>query len=172
LIALLIAAALPLSGQANDNPLYTMPVSELKAKIEQGPPLLFYLLATRLLKEGTRDDAAFYYYLARARYWYYQAVKKDAVSFDEKTTTDAMATVAGQAINPAIAGSVKKWKAVVDQVIAYVKVNDYQFCSRTLSETEYQNAIQKLQTLSDYIRDNADTIRKTREQNGLANEPD
>ena len=151
-------------------PLGDVPTAELIAGITKQEPAYYYLLAARLLKEGRRDDAVFWYYAGQLRWRYYALANPEKVSGSEASALmGAFHHSLGTPINEYAYGDLEKYRQTIADVIRWDEENPNEYCPKEGVQKERAEVLDGLRQLSQSTIDNADEIRKTRTANGLEN---
>ncbi len=149
-------------------PLSDISTEELIRTITERHPSEYYLLASRLFKEGRQDEAVFWYYAGQLRWRYYALANQDTVSGSEESSlVAAMHQSVGAVINEYAFGDLPKFRQTIDEVVRW----DEEHPNPQVSKENPARAevLEGLRALQQSTVDQAEDIRRTRTENGLEN---
>jgi hypothetical protein len=170
LLACAISAATPAqpsSSVAED--FNRLTADQLKAGIEGRHPAAYYVLAAKLLGDGARDEAVFWFYAGQLRYRFHLAANPGLPPSGDPALFASFSEVIGQPINEYAFGDLGQLLATIDKVLSWDEQIDNAFTSKTANAAAWKDVRGGLNKMREYVKSNADEIRAQRTQNGLPN---
>lgn len=157
------------SAGAQEHPDYqTMPLEQIKAEAASLHPAALYVLASRLLAEGSEQEAANWMYAGQLRYRFMISALGEAVN-DERVLFLALTEQVGRPVNENIARDVDGWIAAMEWALAWDAANDNAMTSKADHAALLQEVRQGLEGLIAQVNSSRDQIREQRSASGLEN---
>jgi len=149
--------------------LMTMSPEQIEKGIEKQHPAAYYILAEKLLASGQKDEAVFWFYAGQLRFRFHIAANPNLTPSGDPALLASFNEVLGVPINQYAYGNLKALHATIDRVLAWDKDTPNGFTSKEKNAPAWNATREGLVKLRDHNDQNADTIRRQREANGLPN---
>lgn len=163
-------ALLPLLGGVSlaQDDFQAMDAPALVAAAPTIHPAGLYVLAGKLFAEGRKDEAVFWFYAGQLRYRVHLACHPDLDPSGEPALFGALSETVGRPLNEYAFGDVPALAKTLDRVLAWdAETPDATTDRKTC--TAVAGVRDGLAGLRDQILAEVETIRTTREKNGLEN---
>jgi hypothetical protein len=167
-IFLLLAQAAAAAPNAPDD-FANMSVAQLKQGIENRHPAAYYVLAGKLLAAGPKDEAVFWFYAGQLRYRFHLGANPNLAPSGDPALFASLGEVVGRPLNEYAFGDLKTLRATIDKVLKWDKDTANGFTSKEKNAKAWEETRAGLLKMAAYIDQKADSIRKQRTANGLAN---
>ena len=172
LLAALLALALLLAGptpaRAQDDPPIA-PTKDLLAAAPQLPPAALFLLAGQLFKEGRRDEAVTWFYIAQIRGRFRFAVHPNLPPRDEPETYEALFETLGPVINGWAFGDIPALMAHLTEALDWDATHPNTLTPKAPNKAALDNVRSGLARLRDSLPAQREEIRKDRAAKGMEN---
>ena len=146
-----------------------MTPEQLKSGIQNAHPAAYYVLATKLLASGQKDDAAFWYYAGQLRFRFHLAANQGLDPSGDPALFASFQEVVGRPVNEYAWGDLPALHATLERVLAWDKQNKNGFTSTQKHAQAWNDTRAGLQKLIAYIDGHAAEIKQQRKANGLEN---
>jgi hypothetical protein len=144
-----------------------LPLKDIEARLPDEHPSSYFLFSARLLQEGKKDDAVFWFYIGSIRYRFYLAANPKLDPSGDPVLFGTLQETIGGPINEYAGGDPKKWAAQIDQALKWDEENNNKFTSKKKFKQEYQEIRDGLSGLKKMIEENIDQIKEQRKRSGL-----
>lgn len=170
LLVAILLGALPAAalGGAPDDPTKKSP-AELERGIADAHPATYYVLAQKLFESGKRDEAIFWFYAGQLRYRFHLAAHPDLEPSGDPALFSSLSEVLGRPLNEYAFGDLKALRATIQRVLDWDERTANGFTSKTKFASPWKETRTGLEKLREYLRTNAEEIRRQRKANGLEN---
>lgn len=141
---------------------------QIIAQAQAVHPATLYILASRLMAEGRKDDAVRWFYIGQLRYRFHLATNPASMP-EDLTLFSALSESVGRPINEYAFRDVDAAVAQIDAALAWDATHPNSFTSKERYAAELSEVRAGLQELRNDMAANKDHIRETRTRNGLEN---
>jgi len=173
LIFTMVAAVSMLVAQTRSTPsqddLSRMTPEQLKSGIQSAHPATYYILATKLLESGQKDDAVFWFYEGQLRYRFHLAANPNLEPSGDPALFASFQEVVGRPVNEYAWGDLPALHATLERVLVWDKQNKNGFTSTQQHAQAWNDTRAGLQKLIAYIDSHGEEIKSQRKANGLEN---
>ena len=154
-----------------DLPVYmkNLPPEKIEAALPNEHPSTYYIYAGRLLQEGKKDDAVFWFYVGQLRYRFHLKANPNLEPDGDPAVFSSLNATIGLAINEYAGGSVKGWVKAMDRALKWDEETANGFTSKEKFPAIYEEIRAGLKKLRDQVESQADSIRDQRKKAGLEN---
>lgn len=147
----------------------TAPLEKLIAAAPDLHPAAFYSIASRLFKEGRKNEAGAWLYFAQLRYRTYLAANPDLPKSGDPALSASLQEVVGRPINEYLGGNVDEWIAAIDKALDWDRTIPNHFTSLEKNKALARQTRQGLVEMRNMIDTQRDEIKAKRKANGLPN---
>jgi len=170
LVALIILTFSSMIGIAAEGSIWKQSPMELLKDIEGKHPVTYYALASHHYKDGKKDEAVFWYYVGQIRYRFHLSAKEDILKpSGDPAIFSSLSHTLGTPINEYGFGDLDAMLKTIDRAIKWDKEHENKYTSIEIHKKKHKEVLEGLQMLRKMIIDDADKIRKQREENNLPN---
>jgi hypothetical protein len=141
----------------------------LQAGIEDAHPATYYILASKLFRDGKADEAVFWFYLGQLRYRVHLTARKGLDPSDDPALFSSLSEVVGRPLNEYAFGDLSRLIQTIDEVLRWDASHPNGFTPKREFAAAHADIRAGLVRLQDHVRQNGDQIRKQRAANGLPN---
>ena len=142
---------------------------QLKKGIENQHPAAYYVLAMKLFKGGSEDEAVFWFYAGQLRYRLHLSANPKLDPSGDPALFSSLSAVIGPVLNEYAVGDLSGLVATIDRVLEWDLKTKNGFTSTNDHAKQWKETREGLGKLRAEIVRTADDIRKERTQNGLEN---
>jgi hypothetical protein len=142
-------------------------IEQLKAGIENKHPSTYYELASRLFKDGQKDEAVFWYYVGQIRFRFHLRVAKDLNPAGDPALFAGLSEMVGAPLNDYALGDIPKLAATIDKALAWDDAHDNGFTPKKGNETSLSMIRESMQSLKEEILKDQEKIKAQRKANGI-----
>lgn len=169
LIAVLLLAAPACFAQLTMESVFSLPHEKVESQLPDAQGAFYYGYAVRLFKEGRKEDAVFWFNVGQLRFRIELKAHPDQDPSGGPALFGALQEQYGMLINVWAGGDVKMWVAQIDRALAWDLAHGNGVISKTEFKKVYDEQRAGLAKLRAQLADQADQIRKGREERGLEN---
>ena len=144
-------------------------LDELIRIIPDQHPSFYYILASRLLAEGRRDEAVFWFYAGQLRYRIRLACHPDLQPDVEPALFGALQEEVGRPVNEYAGGDPDAWAASIERARDWDARTRNGYEPKAPCRAAIDDQRGGMGALIDQIRNNGDQIRAQRRAHGLPN---
>ncbi|UXN58143.1 hypothetical protein [Phyllobacterium zundukense] len=166
---LFILSAVGASEVRAEGDYVAMTPTQLKSNISSSHPSAYYILASKLLAAGKRDEAVVWFYAGQLRYRFHLAAHPGLPADGDPALFASLSEVVGRPINEYAAGNVEGWSEAMQQALDWDEQHENRFTSKTVYAEQWRQQRAGLVKLRNRVRGEADEIRGQRQKNGLEN---
>ena len=141
--------------------------SEIEARLPNSHPVNYYLYAGRLWKEGSKDQAVFWYYVGQLRFRFLLAAEPDSDPSGGPALFESLQSMIGEPINLYAGSDTKKWVEQINSALEWDASNPNGFTSKSAYPRQLEQVRSGLIKLRDDIVAHAEDIQKQRAQQGI-----
>ena len=147
--------------------IFKLAPKEIERALPKEHPSNYYLYASRLWGEGKSDDAAFWLYAGQLRFRFHLLANPNLERSGDPALFGAFQATLGEPINLYVGGDTKKWMEQINRVLAWDEKTPNGFTSKKTHAKQLEEIRAGLMKLRDHIATNQDSIRATREEEGI-----
>ena len=155
-------------GMPSQRDLEQLTPEQIIAGAERAHPAALYLLASKLMSAGRRDEAVRWFYIGQLRYRFHLMTDPPNAA-DERILFSALSESVGRAINEYAFGDVDGAVREIDAALAWDAAHANHFTSKSSFPGQLATTREGLVALRDDMLARKDEIRETRTSNGLPN---
>ena len=155
-------------GMPSQRDLEQLTPEQIIAGAERAHPAALYMLASKLMGAGRRDEAVRWFYIGQLRYRFHLMTDPPDAA-DERILFSALSESVGRAINEYAFGDVDGAVREIDAALAWDAAHANHFTSRSAFPAQFAKTREGLVALRNDMLARKDEIRETRRSNGLPN---
>lgn len=154
-----VAAAQPI-----DTPeVLARPAAEVERRLPDSHPAQYFAYAGRAWREGRRDDAVFWLYVAQLRYRFHLAAHPPADPSGDPALFGSLLATIGEPINRYAGGDIPNWRKQIAQALKWDQATPNGFTSKEEFAKAWQQTRAGLEKMSVDLAQNAETLKQQRE---------
>lgn len=142
---------------------------ELTQKASELHPSAIYVLASKLFREGKKDDSVFWFYVGQLRYRVYLTANPDLARSSDAALFGSLNATLGQSVNEYAGADPDNWVKQIKRAKQWDADNSNKFSPKESNAAAYKHVLTGLDQLIDQIEKNKDFIREQRTKRGLEN---
>lgn len=154
-------------SQLRQQDITTLPRADVERELPDAHPSAYYLYASRLFKEGDRQDAVVWFYIGEIRYRFYLRANPGLPADGDPALFGSLHQVVGTLINGWAGGDPDAWLKDMQSALDWDASHDNGFTSKTRYAQAWRETRAGLEKLEMYVMSNKAHILEERKKNGL-----
>jgi hypothetical protein len=142
-------------------------IEQLKSGIENKDPATYYLLASKLFKQGDKDEAAFWFYLGQLRFRFELAANPKQDPSGGPALFGALSEEVGRPLNEYAFADIPKLARTIDKVLEWDASHDNGYTPKQPNQAALTDTRDGLVKLKETILAKQDEIKASRKASGL-----
>ncbi|MAW99846.1 MAG: hypothetical protein CMN72_09400 [Sphingomonas sp.] len=172
LTALLAPLLVPLPAQAAPQDPMTMPIEKLEDIAPDQHPSAYFILARRAFEAGKKDAAVRWLYVGQLRWRVYLKANPDLPPDGDPALFASMMETIGRPINEWAGGNVGQWTQSLQAALDWDAEHPNGFTPKSEHKAVYASVRSGLSDFIATLREQRDSIARSRAENGLTNRAD
>lgn len=145
----------------------TLPHEEVTRMLPAAHPADYYVYASRLFQEGSKEDAVFWFYVGELRYRFHLAANPQLAPDGDPALFGSLHENIGSTINGWAGADPDSWARQMNRALDWDARNDNGFTSKAKHPKEWRETRDGLEQLHAWVLSHKASILEDRKKNGL-----